>query len=151
MTDGAPGGGNSSGADCVLRFWTCRQSVTTVLASEFRDRLDQLIRSFIHTQGRTPQPWHTSRPPRQAPSGAQQAHQAQQQGAGDRERRATVPQAPHLVIPPPPPPPPHPLWQDELMDFMVGPRPHPPPVTWPRPAPRRSAAAEMVSMACSSK
>ncbi|CAM6095448.1 unnamed protein product [Calypogeia fissa] len=119
-----------------LRELLARQSVTNVLASDFRDRLDQLIRSFIQTQGRTPQPWNMSRPTRQGTERGQQQPRVAQQDRLNINRRANVSQAAHLAIPRPPSPPPHPLWQEDIMAMQQPQQP----LTWPRPALRRSAA-----------
>ncbi|KAL2622575.1 hypothetical protein R1flu_002780 [Riccia fluitans] len=90
-----------------LRELIGRRSVSTMLASEFRERLDELIRSFIHRQGRTPQPWNINRPT-QAASGQEEQPQV------DAVRRDGAGQAVPMFIPPPPPPPPLPLWQRPL-------------------------------------
>lgn len=96
-----------------------RRSVTNVLASEFRDRLDRLIRSFLQTQGRSPVAWDVPRT--EAPQPPPQPQQRpRQQAQWQQEVRARQPH----VIPPPPPPPPQPLWQQELQQGL-----------WQRPPP----------------
>ncbi|KAL3691482.1 hypothetical protein R1sor_005133 [Riccia sorocarpa] len=90
-----------------LRELISRRSVSTMLASEFRERLDELIRSFIHRQGRTPQPWNVNRPTQAAPG-------QEEQPEVDADGRDGVAQAVPIFIPPPPPPPPLPLWQRPL-------------------------------------
>ena len=59
--------------------------MTTILASDFRDRLDHLIRSLVHRQIRSPR-------------------------VGPQQHEGGVPRAPltPLTIPSPPPPPPQP-------------------------------------------
>jgi hypothetical protein len=94
--------------DMELRELLGRRSVTTILASEFRDRLDHLIRSLVHRQARSPRAW---------PVATQQQQQQQQQQPGIH--RAGPVLRPLSV---PPPPPPQPTWQN---------------VTWPRPTRQR--------------
>lgn len=97
-----------------------RRSVTNVLASEFRDRLDRLIRSFLHSQGRSPVQWDVPRT--EAPQPPQQNQQRpRQQAQWQQEARVRPP----TTIPPPPPPPPQPLWQQELQQGLWH-RPPPP-------------------------
>lgn len=99
-----------------------------MLASEFRDRLDQLIRSFIHRQGRTPRPWNIAGPA-QAAAGQQDQGQQRQVDADVRDNAA---QAVPMFVPPPPPPP-LPLW---LRDTQTA--------AWPRQPVMR--AGELVSV-----
>ncbi|CAK9203465.1 unnamed protein product, partial [Sphagnum troendelagicum] len=91
--------------DMELRELLGRRSVTTILASEFRDRLDHLIRSLVHRQARSPRAW---------PVATQQQQQQQQQQQPGIHRAGPVLRP--LSVPPPPPP--QPTWQN---------------VTWPRP------------------
>ncbi|KAG6549327.1 hypothetical protein Mapa_009044 [Marchantia paleacea] len=118
-----------------LRELLGRRSVTTMLASEFRDRLDQLIRSFIHRQGRTPQPWNIGRPAQPAANQQEQAQQRQVDG----DVRDNAAQAVPMFVPPPPPPPPLPLWLRE-----------PQTAAWPRP-PMRAGELEWESTSRSLK
>ncbi|EFJ35562.1 hypothetical protein SELMODRAFT_405044 [Selaginella moellendorffii] len=92
-----------------LRELLGRRSVTNVLASEFRERLDQLIRSFIHRQV----PW----PVENNNAAAQPQNDVAPEAQTERpEQRPTIP-------PPPPPLPIQRLWQQE---FVHG--------QWPRPS-----------------
>mgnify|MGYP006889222477 FL=1 len=81
--------------------------MSNVLASEFRERLDRLIRSFLQTQQPPPIAWDRVR---------------------TRNRRQAQRQQPTAMPPPPPPPPPpQPLWQQDLQQTTWSrPHPHPP-------------------------
>eukprot|EP00250_Pteridium_aquilinum_P013086 c21120_g4_i1 orf=477-3182(-) len=92
-----------------------RRSVTNVLASDFRDRLDRLIRSFLQTQGRSPVTWDMPRT--EAPQQQQQQQRRQLRPRQQMQWQQQVP-SPQNVIPPPPPPPPQPLWQQELQQGL---------------------------------
>ncbi|KAI5077290.1 hypothetical protein GOP47_0007114 [Adiantum capillus-veneris] len=109
---------DSNDYNMELRELLGRRSVTNVLASDFRDRLDRLIRSFLQTQGRAPVAWDT----------AQQQQQQQQQQRRPRQQvqwpQQVPARQPTAVPPPPPPPPPQPLWQQEMQQGM-----------WQRPLP----------------
>lgn len=119
-----------------------RRSVTNVLASEFRDRLDHLIRSFIHSQGHTPVAWDFTRagrtgvPPQQQPRQQEQQQQEQRQVPNEGEGMVNGIQLPPAVAPPPPPPPPpQPIWQQELQQG-----------TWPRSSLHRPSYLELESI-----
>lgn len=129
VSNSCPDNGGWSKSFCLKLLCRshCRRSVTTMLASEFRDRLDQLIRSFIHRQGRTPQPWNIGRPAQPAANQQEQAQQRQVDG----DVRDNAAQAIPIFVPPPPPPPPLPLWLRETQT-----------AAWPRPPMR---AGELVS------
>lgn len=96
-----------------------RRSVTNVLASDFRDRLDRLIRSFLQTRGQAPSAWDMPRP-----EAAQQQQRTQQRSRQPMQWPQQVPA--QQPPPPPPPPPPQPLWQQELQQGMWHHRPPPP-------------------------
>eukprot|EP00252_Welwitschia_mirabilis_P006151 TRINITY_DN1688_c0_g1_i4.p1 TRINITY_DN1688_c0_g1~~TRINITY_DN1688_c0_g1_i4.p1 ORF type:complete len:965 (-),score=250.87 TRINITY_DN1688_c0_g1_i4:344-3238(-) len=88
-----------------------RRSVTTVLASEFRESLDQLIRSYLQRQGHNPVTWGLERT-----SPTPVVIEDQQQ---NEIEPANQPARPFVPLPPPPPPPPPPrrpetLWHHEL-------------------------------------
>lgn len=78
-----------------------RRSVTTILASDFRNRLDHLIRSLVHRQINSP---------RARPLGPQQPL------ARAQLTPLTIPS------PPPPPPPPQPAWQNSPWPRRTQPR-----------------------------
>ncbi|MCO5615085.1 hypothetical protein L7F22_069373 [Adiantum nelumboides] len=99
-----------------LRELLGRRSVTNVLASDFRDRLDRLIRSFLQTQGRAPVAWDIAR--------AETTQPQQQRRLRQQVQWQQLPAQPPVVPPPPPPPPPQPLWQPEMQQGL-----------WQRPLP----------------
>jgi hypothetical protein len=92
-----------------------RRSVSTVLASEFRESLDQLIRSYIQRQDDNPVAWDLETAV-QRPATMQEQDPPQQEAEAQNEGLTNTPDERPLVPPPPPPPPPpaHPLWQQEL-------------------------------------
>eukprot|EP00249_Psilotum_nudum_P022456 c28522_g1_i1 orf=385-3000(-) len=124
-----------------------RRSVTNILASEFRDRLDQLIRSFIHSQGRTTVAWDFARPGQTANAPQQQQQEEEQVEEQEEEVHVEIHNDEQIVNPPevvpfaapppppPPPPPPQPLWQQELQQ-----------TAWVRPTFRRPSLMDWESI-----
>lgn len=98
-----------------LRELLGRRSVSTVLASEFRENLDQLIRSYIQRQDGNPVPWDLQTAV-QRPTTMQEQDPQEEEAEVQDEVLTNTPDERPLVPPPPPPPPPppHPLWQQEL-------------------------------------
>lgn len=98
-----------------LRELLGRRSVSTVLASEFRENLDQLIRSYIQRQDGNPVPWELQTAV-QRPTTMQEQDPQEEEAEAQDEVLTNTPDERPLVPPPPPPPPPppHPLWQQEL-------------------------------------
>jgi hypothetical protein len=111
-----------------------RRSVTTILASDFRDRLDHLIRSLVHRQihsprprpldpattaTRTPIPSPPPPPPPPQPIFQNTPWPRRMQQRPRTLASAFVPSPP----PPPPPPPPQPIWQNSPWPRRVQQRP----------------------------
>ncbi|GLJ39203.1 hypothetical protein SUGI_0799440 [Cryptomeria japonica] len=89
-----------------LRELLSRRSVSTVLASEFRERMDQLILSYLQNQGRPPIAWDLQE---------QEQEPEEQEDVGQNESPFDIRDGPVFISPPPPPPPPpHQLWRHEI-------------------------------------
>lgn len=88
-----------------IRELLSRRSVSTILASEFRERMDQLILSYIQNRGHPPVAWDM-----------QEQHPDEQDEVDQNEGPINITDRPQFIIPPPPPPPPppHQLWQREM-------------------------------------
>eukprot|EP00253_Pinus_taeda_P001937 PITA_01937 len=88
-----------------IRELLSRRSVSTILASEFRERMDQLILSYIQNRGPPPVAWDM-----------QEQHPDEQDDVVQIEGPINITDRPQFIIPPPPPPPPppHQLWQREM-------------------------------------
>lgn len=98
-----------------LRELLGRRSVSTVLASEFRENLDQLIRSYIQRQDGNPVPWDLQTAVQRPTTMQEQDPQEEEADVQDEVLTNTPDERPLVPPPPPPPPPPpHPLWQQEL-------------------------------------
>eukprot|EP01018_Ginkgo_biloba_P028772 Gb_09056 [translate_table: standard] len=109
-----------------LRELLGRRSVSTVLASEFRERMDQLILSYIQRQGRDPVAWDLQTPIQTLVMRQEQGTE-QQEDDGENGGPTNISDEPPFVSPPPPPPPPpHRHWRQEMQ------RP-----SWPRPSLQR--------------
>ena len=72
--------------------FVCRRRVSTILESEFRERMDQLILSYIENRGHPPN---------------------EQDDVCQNEGPINVANKPQFITPPRPPPP-HQLWQQEM-------------------------------------
>ncbi|GLJ06699.1 hypothetical protein SUGI_0045600 [Cryptomeria japonica] len=120
-----------------LRELLGRRSVSTVLASEFRESLDQLIRSYVQRQGHNPVAWDLERPV-QRTTNVQEEDPEPQEAESRNEGLTNVTNVPGLRPPPPPPPPPtQPLWQQGTA-WATPVLPPPPQTTWSRHPLQRS-------------
>ncbi|KAH9326086.1 hypothetical protein KI387_006264, partial [Taxus chinensis] len=120
-----------------LRELLGRRSVSTVLASEFRESLDQLIRSYVQRQGRNPVAWDLERPT-QREATIQEEDPEQRDAEGQNGGLTNTTNVPGLRPPPPPPPPPaHPLWQQGTA-WATPVLPPPPQPAWNRHSLQRS-------------
>ncbi|GMG99450.1 hypothetical protein Nepgr_001290 [Nepenthes gracilis] len=90
-----------------LRELLSRRSVSTLLRSEFRESLDQLIQSYVERQGHAPMDWDL-RLPTSISSQQGQEGQWNEQNEGDTIAR------PSRVLPSPALPPSQPLWHHDL-------------------------------------
>ncbi|KAK8969548.1 hypothetical protein KSP40_PGU007886 [Platanthera guangdongensis] len=94
-----------------LRELLSRRSVSTLLRSEFRESLDQLIQSYVQRQDRSPLDWDIQRP--WATPSLPERDQRQQRDAPVQESQDSVAR-PAVVLQSPPAPPPQPLWHPGL-------------------------------------
>lgn len=94
--------------------YTFRRSVSTLLSSNFRESLDQLIQSYVQRQENSPLDWDLEEAEAVSPASSSPEQEQTQEGNNstnelyiDQDLRSTV----NL---PPPPVPPGPLWRSNL-------------------------------------
>ncbi|KAI7753052.1 hypothetical protein M8C21_016807, partial [Ambrosia artemisiifolia] len=91
-----------------LRELLSRRSVSSLLRSDFRESLDQLIQSYINRQDRASIDWDLHRPSVSLEGEGDQEHHQDEQT--EQSQQDAIGGRPSLVLPSPPVPPPQPLW-----------------------------------------
>lgn len=94
-------------------FYTFRRSVSTLLSSNFRESLDQLIQSYVQRQENTPFDWDLEEAVSPAATSPEQG-QTQERNNTANELYIDEDLGSPVNLPPPPVPP-EPLWQSNLI------------------------------------